>query len=165
MNCHQLHATSTSTVGDIKAYRALWRCQRRDRPSSPSSVAKADLWRGHASSAVPNGQPRKLSIVAWHFVSPECEVKKKGQAAYVLSEDRDTCTALDSALSSFPFPYLLSVESVRVSRTSLWSLSASVPRRHCFPFRPLHAAVLSEMREDGRMMAFSLASVAPAPVR
>ena len=111
-------------------------------------MAKADLWRGHASSAVPNGQPRKLSIVAWHFVSPECEVKK-GQAAYVLSEDRDTCTALDSALSSFP--YLLSVESVRVSRTSLWSLFASVPRRLCFPFRPLHAAaVLSEMREDGR---------------
>ena len=113
-------------------------------------MAKADLWRGHASSAVPNGQPRKLSIVAWHFVSPECEVKKKGHAAYVFPEDRDTCNAraLYSALSSFP--YLLSVESVRVSRTSLWSLSASVPRRHCFPFRPLHAAVLSEMREDGR---------------
>ena len=101
MTCQQLHATSTSTVGDIKAYRALWRCQRRDRPSSPSSVAKADLWRGHASSAVPNGQPRKLSIVAWHFVSQECEVKK-GQAAYVLSEDRDTCNAHSTTPHSPP---------------------------------------------------------------
>ena len=157
MNCHQLHATSTSTVGDIKAYRALWRCQRRDRPSSPSSVAKADLWRGHASSAVPNGQPRKLSIVAWHFVSPECEVKK-GQAAYVLSEDRDTCNAHSTPHSppSLPLSVICRICPCFANISVVPVCLRASPPLFSFPPSSRRRFKRNEGRwTDGRMMAFT----------